>query len=263
MMRISPAALACALGLAAAPAAAQVRPVVDVRSGYLLGGTVDGRWVKADAMARRVRGGERYRVWSAGAAAGQATGARATSIGTPCEETTEVKLTPEVEHGDVAVAGTWNARPRPVTPLATTSAVYQAAVRDLLVRHGIARPEVRITRVLRADLDGDGRDEVLVSALRGSTTAGIHVDAGDYALLMVRTVVSGVVRTVMLEEEYHPRTSDQQILNRYEIAGIYDLDGDGRMEVLMHGAYYEGDWTTIYGFRDGAKRELAGAGCGV
>ncbi|HSU13914.1 hypothetical protein [Longimicrobium sp.] len=265
-MRISIAA-AVMLTLAATPSAAQrVRPVLDVGSGRLLAVVVDGTWRDAEHNASLVRGGERYRVFANGAARGVATGSRANSIEEPCPDTYLVELTPKMEEGvgDVAVVGSWNVRPRPVTRGDASLPAYQNAVREMLVRHGIRNPVVRITGILRADLDGDGTEEAVLSATR-SQAAGesTRVRAGDYSLVIVRKLVGGVARTIMLEEEYHPRTSEEEILNTFTLGGIYDLDGDGQYEILVHGQYYEGDWSTVYRIRGTTPRMLATAGCGV
>jgi hypothetical protein len=34
--------------------------------------------------------------------------------------------------------------------------------------------------------------------------------------------------------------------NVYEIAAVLDLNGDGKLEVIVHSFYYEGGQTTIY-----------------
>ena len=242
----------------------RLAPVVDARSGYLLGGMAGGRWIDGETMGRRLRGGERYRVYGGGRLVGEATGRRpAATEAEICPETYRVRLSPERAGGEVAVGGAWNAVPRPVARLDPRAAVYREAVRAIVARHGIARPEVRITGLLRTDLDGDGRDEVIVSALRGRTDTGIHVEAGDYSLLFVRTVVNERVRTVMLAEEYHPRESNEQIINEHTVAAVLDVDGDGTMEVVARGRYYEGDWGTVFRVRGTEKTELSSAGCGV
>lgn len=255
---------ACVLLLGAGSQQPRVRPVVHVPSGYLLGGTVNGTWRDGQTVARLLRGRERYRVYGAAGLLGESTGARP-RVAEPdiCPETFRVRFSPERAGARVAVGGAGNALPRPVTRLDPNGAVYRNAVRDILVRKGIRNPTVRITGLVRVDLEGDGRDEVIVSAMRGRLDRGISVEAGDYSLFFVRTVVNEQVRTVMLQEEYHPRTSNEQINNDYALAGVLDVDGDGVMEIVMHGRYYEGDWATIFRVRNGRKAELATAGCGV
>lgn len=240
------------------------RPVVDARTGYLLGATQGGRWIAAEQAAGRIRAGERYRVYGGQRLAGQSTGTRPRSIGEPCEKTFRVSLSPAREGAEVAVGGGGSAVPRPVTRLDPSSAVYRSAVREILQRNGIRNPVVRITRIVRADLEGDRRDEVIVAAsYAASATDVASSKAGDYSVLFVRRVVAGQVRTIMLEEEYHPRAATFNAPNTFSLRGVYDLDGDGRYEVVGHSSYYEGAATTVYRVGQSGKEELLVAGCGV
>ena len=50
------------------------------------------------------------------------------------------------------------------------------AVRDFLKARGIADPKVRIIRILRVDLEGDGEEEVLINA-----TNYFAEDKSDYS----------------------------------------------------------------------------------
>jgi hypothetical protein len=262
-MRSSAATLAM-LVLSAVPAGAQrVRPVLDVDGGWLLGVVVDGVWRDAEHNARLVRGGERYRVFAAGAARGTATGSRPKSIEEPCPDTYDVELTPKVEDADVAVVGSWNVRPRPVTRGDAGLPAYQAVVREMVMRHGIRNPVVHVTGVWRADLDGDGTEEAIVSATHTHAGDATRVRAGDYSVLFVRKLVGGAPRTIVLDEEYHPRTTGEETLDTYTLGGVYDLDGDGRYEIISRGSYYEGAWSTVYRVEGTTARKLATSGCGA
>ncbi|HET7229218.1 MAG TPA: hypothetical protein VFJ16_04415 [Longimicrobium sp.] len=258
--------LACALG-AAVPARAEAQtlhPVLDVRSGFLLGAPVNGTWREGQSIARQVRAGRRYRVFGAAAELGTATGARAVSLDVPCPETFNVELAPERNGAEIAVDGAWNVSPRRVIRLSQAAADgYRDAVRQIVARHGIRNPDPRVTGAVRVDLDGDGTEEVIVSAHRQTADGTFHVGAGDYAIVFVRKLVAGTVRTIMVEEEYHPRAAGETTPNHYAIAGTWDLDGDGVMEVMIRGQYYEGGWTTLYRIRGTTARKLVSAGCGA
>ncbi|MFL5383764.1 MAG: hypothetical protein ACJ8GN_14690 [Longimicrobiaceae bacterium] len=255
--------LAALVAAGSARAAAQrVQPVVDARRGYLLGVVVNGVWRDAERAASLVRGGERYRVFAGGRAVGVATGSRP-EPGEPCDDARIVTLTPEVEDGDVAVVGGWNVRPRAVSPGDAANPAYAADVRRLARAHGIANPEVRITRVVRADLDGDGTEEAIVSATRAAEQLGWAARAGDYSMVFVRKLVQGVVRTIVLEETYHPRSSPTAVPSVSELGGVYDLDGDGAYEIIVRSRYYEGDSAGIYKIRGTRAVSVAGSGCGV
>ncbi len=137
--------------------------------------------------------------------------------------------------------------------------MYRTAVFDILRAHGIARPDVRITRILRVDLEGDGDAEVLISATRLLDKLP-GVTAGEYSLIALRKVVDGRVRTIMVEEEYWPEDRDFVVPNEYTIANLLDLNGDGRIDVVVDGDYYEGAATRIYDIT-GTEARLALESC--
>ncbi|HEV7587431.1 MAG TPA: VCBS repeat-containing protein [Longimicrobium sp.] len=249
----------------AAPATAQgIHPVLDAKSGYVLGAPVNGTWQDGRHVAGRVGAGRRYRVFGSGGLLGVSSGTRPQSVDEPCAESFAVELSPAREEGEVAVDGAWNVLPRPVTRLSAAAAAgYAGAVRQILLQHGIRAPMVRVTGAVRADLDGDGTEEVIVSAFRSTGNGTFTVGAGDYSLVFVRKLVGGVVRTIMLEQEYHPRAKGETTTNEYTIAGAWDLDGDGKLEIVIRASYYEGGWTTLYRIRGTTVQTLVSAGCGA
>jgi hypothetical protein len=253
--------------------AQKVAPVVDIGGGgCVMGGVSGGKWVEAEAMAKLMTGGERYVVYNLTRRVGVRTGTKPASEGAPCDETMYVKnLAPEDERRDlIAVGGSWNALPRVPKVESTRSSIYRSAVADLLRRNGIRRPQVNIVKVLRVDLDGDGTEEVLINATRAKRwdTGGITPEwnTGDYSVVFIRKVVKGKVQTIVLDGEYHPQPRKQDSdgpPNEYAITAVLDLNGDGRMEVIVHGGYYEGDWKTVYDIKGSKANNIFGCGCGA
>ena len=263
-------ALACCWSYSAAVLAQSVHPIVDTEEGCLIGGLSGGKWLDADAVKTMLKGGERYRLYTLTKTVGDLVGEKPESMGEPCTETQHVKFTVQTEPG-VAVGGDWNALPRAARMMSTTDPVYRRLVAGILRRHGFIRPQINITQVMRVDLDGDGSEEVLLSATRlagglGGADRGMAWRAapGDYSFVLLRKIVGGRVRDIPLVEEYFPRkNSEPWTPNQHRVAAILDLNGDGRMEVILHGAYYEGSWSTVFRL-DGDKVEnVFGCGCGA
>lgn len=261
-----PLLVGCVVATAARPASAQqaIHPVVDAKRDYLLGARVNGAWRSGPQISSRVQAGRRYRVFGPIGKLGVATGGRAESDADgSCEDLYRVELAPEREAGEIAIDAPWAVIPRRVTRLSAAAAAgYNHAVREIVARHGIRNPVPRVTGAVRADLEGDGTEEVIVWAHRETAGGGMQVGAGDYAVLFVRKLVNGSVRTIMLAEEYHPRAKGGTTPYQYTLAGVYDLDGDGVSEIVIRGRYYHGGWTEVYGLRGTTKRRLMGEGCG-
>jgi hypothetical protein len=125
-------------------------------------------------------------------------------------------------------------------------------------------------KVLRVDLDGDGTEEVLITATRAKRweSGSITHDSnpGDYSVVLLRRLVRGKVQTLVVEGEYHPRGRVPETdgpPNEYAVKALLDLNGDGRLEIILEGGYYEGSWGTVYSYRAGKVESLFGCGCGA
>jgi hypothetical protein len=247
-----------------------VHPIVDVNENCLMGGVAGGKWLEADALAPMLKGGERYRLYTLTRAMGETTGAKPSSAGEPCNGTNEIAFSSKPE-GGIAVGGSWNALPRVPRSLSTNDPAYRQAVAAVLRRHGFNRPEINITQVLRVDLDGDGIEEALVSAshlaegisVKGGPMA-VHGKPGDYSFVVLRKIVRGKVQDILLAEHFYPRKIEYpETPMQYEVAAVLDLNGDGKMEVIVRGAYYEGSGSSVFRLVGNKAVEAFGCGCGA
>ncbi|WP_309572589.1 hypothetical protein [Deinococcus sp.] len=243
----------------------------------LLGAWRAGRWVPARSDLTRRGGSQPYRQYPLGGRASTVTGSPAESMGEPCADTYQVTLSPDVPATafTVLTTSTRPFQPRPVTSLPTTNATYQRIVRQELIRRGVRTPVVTITALIRADLDGNGTQEVIIEASRFQQRGGNFPPPtglpGDYSLLLLRHVAGGKAMTTVLGEYVAPptpwspdSTAPMPLAGLYRLAGLADLNGDDRLELITYGAYYEGDafaaqeWTPAGGLK--VRLET---GCGV
>jgi hypothetical protein len=246
--------------------AAEVHPIVEVQTGYLVGAYSGGKWLVSEKAAPSVKAGTSYRLFHLTGEAGKAKGGKPQEAGDPCPEVRMVELTPKSEKGVIAVNVPWNPLPRVPQLAATSQPIYQRAVQEFLQGRGIKNPKVKITKIVRIDLDGDGEEEVLVSATNYSETdGGVPSDAspGSYSFVMLRRVVEGKVKTQLIAGEFYPKAKNSTAPSKYEIGAVLDLDGDGKLEVILQAGYYEGGWTTIYRCTPAKVEELLTVSCGA
>src|SRR6516164_1447394 len=276
MRPAAPVAALCGAFIWVDATAADLHPIVEVQSGHLFGAISDGKWIKADETANLVSDETTYRVYGLEQALGEAKGGqpkRPESL--PCEDTLAVSLSPKPEKGVIAIAAPWNALPRKLQVIDPTQKIYVDAVRDFLKTKGLDQPNVKIDNILRVDLDGDGEEEVLISATNYFSKDG-HVPmrspAGSYSMVLLRRVIAGKVETQLVEGEFHPKAypgkgSDDDASfdapNAYKVIAVLDLDGDGKMEIVVGANYYEGEELTIYRYDPKKVDALLSVACGA
>src|SRR4029077_17173789 len=156
--------VAALLMCAVASPATDLHPIVEVESGYLFGAISDGKWIKADETEKLIGDETTYRVYGLTQALDEAKGGKPKAVEDVCTEMLSVSLSPKPEKGVIAIAAPWNALPRKPQVTDPTQKAYVDAVRNFLRTKEIDEPKVKIDNVLRVDLDGDGEDEVLISA---------------------------------------------------------------------------------------------------
>lgn len=267
--------LAALLLAGAAAGAKQVRmcgvvEVVHPELGILLGGVANGKWASDEQMARHLPGGERYRLYTMTKFLGEARGAKprpGDDAPTSHAFLVTVRPAPPSDSAVIAVGGAWNALPRVPRLEGVDQPLYREVVREILRQKGIAEPQVHITQVLRVDLDGDGTDEVLISATndRPNRISAHNPQPGDYSVVVLRRLVAGKVKSTVVAGEYfvRQRYEGEAAPNILSVAAVLDLNGDGAMEVLVGWEYHEGSGIEAYVVHGTKARRVFGSGAGV
>jgi hypothetical protein len=254
------------LTLCSTVGAADLPTFVDLPSGLIIGARSDGKWLQSEEAGKAVEPGKKYRLFTLTGEAGTVVGGKVGANADVCPDVWEQAMEPASEKRAIAVSAPWNPMPRTARALEKTQEAYSKAARDFLIGKGIAKPVVKITQLLRVDLDGDGRDEVLLSATNYPGEEGespTNAEAGNYSFVLLRHVVDGKVQTKLVDGEFYRKASESQTPYRYEVSGLLDLDGDGRLGIVVYSAYYEGATVTVWQFRQGKLHKVLEIGCGA
>jgi hypothetical protein len=112
---------------------------------------------------------------------------------------------------------------------------------------GIAKTKLNLNQIIQVDLEGDGQREVLITGnfyKRGIMEAQT---VGDYSFaLLRRKTVKGKVRNILIGGEFFTKRGYYDPPNERKILAVADLNGDGRMEIVLDTFYYEGNWKQVF-----------------
>jgi hypothetical protein len=238
--------------LGAAAVAAPGNHIVAV-DGLVVGESRDGRWVDAGKMQAAPK--KRISCTRVGVGrvegSGYWTGIRV------------IEGNGALEVGGKNKAGVWVSGSAPKARAVTLDhgalARCKGAVQDLLRARGPQFQKLEQRRAFTADLDGDGKPEtILAIASSVDLTPGANAHAGDFGALLIFPKGGKPTRDSIAQ--WGVFTGEGGVgLWFSDIRAIADLDGDGKMEVVLSTGYQLGPGAAVVGFQGGRWKVLAQA----
>ena len=266
-MHLRHIAFILALLIPGAANSAEICSIVECSTGFVVGARSGGKWLDSERAGRALKAGTKFRVFSLTKETGTAKCNKPKADQEVCPDVWHVELSPVPDDHTIAVAAPWNPQPRAARVADSGQAVYRDAVREFLRGRGLRDPKVKITQLLRVDLDGDGEDEVLVTATDYGTKSDDDIPsespANSYSMVLLRRVVDGKVRTQLVDGEFYRKAGNFNAPQRFRVAGVLDVDGDGKLEVIVDASYYEGGSTHIFRCTPWKIEKVLSVTCGV
>lgn len=212
---------------------------------FLLGGW-QGQWLSADAAFPYFANlpGWDYDVYPLTLGKFQVHGDRPVFSPTSKIYTVGTQITVN-EPGMVGVAKGWPVLQRDVQELSPDNEMYRQIVLDWLTAQGIAAPELSSLHVFRVDIEGDGVDEVFISATRLENQ---HMTKpGDYSIVLMRRVQGNDAVTLpIVADIYHSQETETTLPRVYSLGNFLDLNQDRVLEVVIDFQRWELDGALIY-----------------
>jgi hypothetical protein len=206
----------------------------------LLGGVSRETWLAPDMSVSRFSGAGTYSLHSFMQKAKYFVGTTAPAFSPTCEGYIVGSGTTLDGSSFVGVLDGWDVTKRPVMELSDEEHFYQQAVLDWLKSEDVFDPQVDSVHVDRVDIEGDGVDEIFISAT--------HLDdsqhttkAGDYSIILMRQVVGNeAVTKLVVGDVYRSQELEITYPRTYSLANFIDLNQDGRLETVVETQKWEG-----------------------
>jgi hypothetical protein len=136
----------------------------------------------------------------------------------------------------IAMTGLWEAAPRRPLLMDSTTNPYPAVLKQVLNDLGLDDPMIQFMTLQRVDLEGDGVDEVVMTAFRqiaGSNSTA--VSPGDHALVILRRLAGNEVLNIPLVSDVYLQAASTVSPIEYRVIGMLDLNADGALEIIIQG----------------------------
>ncbi len=241
----------------------KVNPIV---CRYIIGSYVLGKWLGVDSTFEELSGHETYKIYSMTNYIGEGKGLSkepateevqgaqpgvtiSTSNGTfdPGEKTASGTDYSKNFSSRIAVGADINALPRIPQKLSNDIYTYKNVVGGIIGRQGFKAQDVNIRQALKIDLEGDGVDEVLLTASNVDISSD-EEDKNTYSVVILRKLINGKVENIIIREEHY---INGKSTHGYRSTALYvpfvlDCNGDGTMEVLVDGIFAPGNFMDVY-----------------
>ena len=161
----------------------------------------------------------------------------------------------------------WNPLPRLPKKLDPANKTYQKIALDFLKSKGMKTKSIKLEGVVSIDLEGDGNDEIFIEATSykdKNGEIGGTARTGDYSFVLMRKIVGGKPQNFLIEGEFHPKKPKiEDYITEVDLSAFADLNGDGKMEVILENLYsYGGTSSEIYESNKNKLNNVLSVECG-
>ena len=107
---------------------------------------------------------------------------------------------------------------------------------------------MNLTQAVRIDLEGDGQDEVLLTATRIVPFAEREKNKSydEYSVVLLRKIIGGKAQTLFLTGDVVVKNRSDYYGSNSTISSILDLNGDGKMEIVIAQEKLEGGGARVF-----------------
>jgi hypothetical protein len=263
MKTVSLSIIFCLAAVAAMGQQRDLHVIVEAMEGCVIGGVQNGHWVAAEKIENSIKSPLNVTLYTFQNSRPETLVSEAGE----CHASWKSQSGAELKSGIAIQSASWDPLPRVPRTIDTKDTTYVRIIRDILRGAGLKTSPVNIDEGYKIDLDGDGKDEAIIVAshfkygVSELTGVGHATAPGDYVLVLVRKMVGNTVRNVFLAKDIRRGSNEGGLPRGYHVSAIADLNGDGRMEIVLYSAYYEGSSSDVLELNGIKVKAVLGCGC--
>ena len=206
----------------------------------LLGGVSRDAWLAPDESVARFAGEVTYSLHNMEYVDKYFLWGKAPEFSPTCKVYTIGTDADPGEAGFVATLDGWNVTKRDVDELSADGQFYQQAVIDWLADEGVDASQLGTLQIFRVDIEGDGSDEIFISASYLDDSQHT-TKAGDYSIVLMRKISGNdVITKLVVGDVYDSKDLEITYPRTYSLANFIDLNQDGVLEVVVGFQKWEG-----------------------
>ena len=215
------------------PTELSVLPVISVGSSEVIVGVVNGQWVDGKNISSHLKNIE-YSVYNFDEVIG--TGSAILLEGNLINQ----KLSEGIDPVGVlwGLATKHNPVPRKAYKHKGDIDIYKRLVKEYMDEEGLLELSPDNIDVLRVDIEGDGVEEsIVINSERSDNEA--------FSIVILSKLVGSTVKNIVLSRESAKHAGGEYadgeplLADPYFVSGIFDLNGDGKMEIILEGYGFE------------------------
>lgn len=236
--------------------------VLIAHNNYLIGATQNGKWLKDENNLAKFGKPTKFLGFDSFIKT-KPSEIYGTLLETGCSasiiyfgNTSEVSENPSIDDSlkptlAIGANANWNPLPRLPKKLDTANKTYQKIALDFLKTKGIKPKNFKFENAFSIDLEGDGSDEVFLEATNFKNKngeIGSPARAGNYSFVLMRKLINGKPQNILIGGEFHPKKPEiEDYYTEFDLSAFADLNGDGKIELILENLYsYGGVSTEIY-----------------
>ncbi len=137
--------------------------------------------------------------------------------------------------------------------------MFVPTVKKLARDYGIVKPKIGKIEAYSVDLDGDQESEFIVSARYFESDVQESSNAGEYSMVFVKRGKE----IQFVSSNFYPNDGNYNLPVSHKLTGIMDINGDGKMELVVRSRNKEGSQTSIYHIHQNRAVLLFFCSCGM